>query len=234
MQNREGPDDRFAAIARSLRDQPGETMTLLRAVEMAVDLFDGCQEAGVSIASKIDGSVDTPAATSDSVRRGDQLQYELNEGPCLDALRVEHTVFSSDLSSETRWPRWAPSVVEELDMHSMLCFQLFTTHESLGALNLYSRRVDAFNDTDRTVGLAYAAHVAVALAGARKLAANSLTIVNRTVIGQAEGILMERYALSAGEAFAFLNRIAQGRSAALIEAATEVIQGVFSADGQPA
>ena len=49
----------------------------------------------------------------------------------------------------------------------MLCFQLFVSHDTLGALNLYSGRLNAFEAQDRTTGLALAAHIAVALTSAQ-------------------------------------------------------------------
>ena len=63
------------------------------------------------------------ASGSDAVvRRGDTLQYELDEGPCLDSLRSHQTVISQDLSQETRWPRWAPRAVADLGIQAMISF----------------------------------------------------------------------------------------------------------------
>jgi hypothetical protein len=48
----------------------------------------------------------TAVASDDVVRRGDALQYQLNEGPCLDAVRCQETVISRNLGEEARWPEW--------------------------------------------------------------------------------------------------------------------------------
>lgn len=216
-------DTQFAEIARTLREQPGVEQTMERAVEFAVALLDGCDEAGITIVTQQGRHVETVAATSNGVRRGDELQYQLNEGPCLDALRQEHTVMSSDLTLESRWPIWAPRVVAELDVRSMLAFQLFTTSESLGALNLYSHQVDAFNERSQLVGLALAAHIAVALAASREIASRDVGIVRRSIINQAEGVLMERYQLSANQAFDLLAKISKDRDSQLIDIASDLI-----------
>src|SRR4028119_1889848 len=128
--------NRLSAVARSLRSEEDVEHTLDKAVALAVELIDGCHEAGVSLVYA-KRRIDTPAATSENVRRGDALQYELEEGPCLDAIWDEETVSSPDLANEERWPTWGPRVVEELGIRSMLCFQLFTDRSSLGAPNLH-------------------------------------------------------------------------------------------------
>ena len=97
------PDDRFTALARALQHQRGVRRTLRRSVEAAVDLVHGCDEACVSLVHR-SGRIDTPAATSSTARQGDELQYELQEGPCLDAIWHHETVRSDDLGTEARWP----------------------------------------------------------------------------------------------------------------------------------
>ena len=214
--------NQLSAIARSLRSEDDVEHTLEKAVALAVELIDGCDEAGVSLVHA-KRRIDTPAATSEGVRRGDALQYELNEGPCLDAIWDEETVSSPDLAHEQRWPAWGPRVVEELGIRSMLCFQLFTDGSSLGALNLYSHRVDGFKDADTTEGLALASHVSVALAAAQEIETLHSAVEARTVIGQAEGILMERFDLLPHQAFAVLRRVSQESNTRLHAVAVELV-----------
>jgi transcriptional regulator with GAF, ATPase, and Fis domain len=217
------PDDRFAALVRALQRKQGIRRMLRRSVEAAVDLVHGCDDACVSLVHR-SGRIDTPVATSDAARRGDELQNELGQGPCLDAIWDQETVRSDDLSTETRWPTWGPVAAGELGFRSMLCFQLFTASDSLGALNLYARSADAFDATGTDVGWALAAHVAVALAGERELADVHLAAANRVVIGQAQGVLMERYSVSADEAFQLLRRSAQESSDSLARVAHRVVR----------
>jgi GAF domain-containing protein len=218
-----GSGDRFADIARSLGAETSELGTLEKALSVAVEIIEGCQHAGISLVVR-GRSIETPAATSNVSLRGDQLQYELREGPCLDSIEFQETIVSPDLLQETRWPAWAPRVAQELGVRSMLCFQLFTTGRSLGALNLYSESVDAFDVEDRAVGLTLAAHIAVALAASREIDTRDIAMLNRTVIGQAEGILMERYDLSPDKAFSVLKRVSQDTQTKLVIVATELVR----------
>lgn len=215
--------DRFAAIARSLSEQNSELETLEKALSVAVEVVDGCDHAGVTLVMG-GRRLETPAATSDVAWRGDRLQYELNEGPCVDSVATQETVVCPDLYKESRWPTWGPRVAAELGVRSMLCFQLFTTAKSLGALNLYSETTDGFDYQDRVIGLALAAHIAVALAASREIDTRDVAMVNRTVIGQAEGILMERYDLSDEKAFSVLRRISQESQTKLVTVAAELVR----------
>ncbi len=216
-------NDRFAAAARSMHVERDVQNTLDRAVALAVDLIDGCDEAGVSLVHR-SKRIDTQAASSEAVRRGDAVQYELGEGPCLDAIWDAETVSSHDLAVEPRWPRWSKAVMAELGVRSMLSFRLFADKDTLGALNLYSRRVDGFSDEDLNEGQSLAAHVAVALAAAQEIGHLNVAVAARTVIGQAEGILMERFDLTADQAFAVLRRVSQDSNTKLHAVATELVR----------
>ena len=215
--------DQFAGIARSLRSQSDELQTLQKAMDVAVDVIEGCDYAGITLV-RHRNTIETPAATDDIARRCDQLQYELNEGPCLDILRGDDIISCADMLSEQRWGQWAPRVATELGVRSLLCFELFTTTQSLGALSLYSRRPNAFDPLDHATGLAFAAHIAVAVASRRDIDGQNRAMVNRIVIGQAEGILMERYGLSPEQAFMFLKRVSQDGNSKLAQVAIELVR----------
>lgn len=221
--------DQFADVARAMSAGTTLEQTLDRAVTGAVDLIDGCDHAGISVVHRRK-KIDTPAASDDVVRRGDELQYTEGEGPCLQSIVEQETVQSHDLTTETRWPRWSGRVAEELGVRSMLCLQLFVTHDSLGALNLYSDRVNGFDAHDRATGLALAAHVAVAMTAAQTEQHLETAIVNRTVIGQAEGMLMERYSLTPEQAFAVLRRASQHSNQKLSVVAADLVRdGIHAA-----
>jgi GAF domain-containing protein len=215
--------EELAAAARALQAE-GDTQRLLdRAVTLAVDVVRGCEYAGVSIVHRR-APIDTPAASDPLVLRGDELQYSLQEGPCLDAIWHQETVHSPDLAADERWPRWGPAVVAELGVASMLSFQLFTNADTLGALNLYSGQIGAFDEDDVTAGLMLAAHAAVALAGSQQVEQLRTAAVTRTIIGQAQGILMERFGLTADRAFAVLRRVSQDRNVKLQQVAVELVR----------
>lgn len=208
------------ARAVSGRDSTEERMQ--RAVEMIVDLVEGCDHAGVTIARG--GRLATPAASDDVVIEGDRWQYELNEGPCLDSVRLEHTVISQDLSRDPRWPRWSAKAQESLGIEAMMSLLVFTERDTYGALNLYADRRDVWDDEG--IGLAYAlaGHLATAVADALEIAHRNKAMLNRTVIGQAEGILMERFGLDAEQAFGYLRRMSQTTHTKLAALAEELVR----------
>ena len=222
----DGPIDlgeRVAEVVRALHAETGVKDTVDRAVSVATEVVQGCDHASVSLMHP-ERRMETLAATSVVCRRGDELQSELQEGPCLDAAGSYDTVRSADLARETRWPSWSARAVRELGVHSVLSFRLYTATDDLGALNLYAEPAEAFDDAAEGVGYALAAHVAVAMAGKRNLDYANMALVNRTVIGQAEGMLMERYQMTADQAFRVLARVSQQENVKLRDIAAYVVR----------
>ena len=195
-----------------------------KAVALTVELIEGCDACGVTLV-RPGKSMDSPAYTHDAALHGDRLQYELQEGPCMDAVWEHDIVISSDLEQDRRWPQWGPRVVSELGVRSMMCVQLFTDSKpTLGSLNLYSWNPHAFTmDGDRNEGLALGAHVAVALVAAQEIEGLTTALSNRTTIGQAEGILMERFGISPERAFQVLRRVSSHSNTKLHAVAAELV-----------
>lgn len=214
--------DQFAEIARSLSNEPGVTATLGHATATALTIVEGCDHAGISLVVNR-REIKTVAETDEIVTRADKLQYELGEGPCLQSIWEHETVYSPDLRTEQRWPLWAPQVAEELGIRSVLALQLFVGPDSLGALNLFSNTPQAFMGADRASALALAAHIAVAMNSAQDLENMDSALTNRTVIGQAEGILMQAFGIPANQAFATLVRVSQARNIKLHVVAAEIV-----------
>lgn len=223
--------ERIAEAARDLQDhQTDLEATFQLAAELATSNVEGCHGAGLSIARQRK-TIETVATTSPMVVDADRLQYELGEGPCLDSIWEEEALYSPDLRHDHRWPTWGPRVVEETDARSVLSFRVFTHAETLGALTLYSRAVDAFDDAAREEGLAIAAQVAIAVAAAREIGHLSLGLDTRTVIGQATGILMERFDLDGDVAFKVLARYSSTSNVKLREVAAEILRTRTLPDG---
>ena len=214
--------ERLAAIARELVHEPDTQHTLQRIVELAAAHFDGEVYASVSLVQQ-HRQVDTAAASDQRAVRADQLQYELGEGPCLDAIRAQDTVQIDDLTTERRYPAWARRVVEQTGIRSSLSLPLFTNADSLGALNLYAPRPQAFDAETRGEGLAFAAQAAVALRCAQTEQHLRAAMATRNLIGQAQGILMERFKLTAEQAFTVLSRVSQQSNVKLRDVAQRLI-----------
>lgn len=216
----------FADLARGLAEATDEDARLQLAVHTAVELVEGCDHAGVTIVEQTRGtqSFTTRAATDGVVQHGDRWQYDLGEGPCLDTVRGHEIVLSQDLSRDGRWPARAPRVHQELGVSSMLSLPLYTARESYGALNLYGDQARAIGSDAMATANALAGHLAVAMAAGRGIHHLGRALVSRTVIGQAEGILMERFNMDAAQAFAYLQRMSSHLNRKLVSVADEIVR----------
>lgn len=215
-----------AEMARAVLAREGVQDVLAEILQWSVRIVDGCEVAGITTARR-GGRVDTAAATDPLARESDRLQNELREGPCHDALWKEATFHSPDLSTEARWARYAPAAAAA-GIRSVLAFRLYTGHDTLGALDLYSTKVDAFDEVDERVGLVVASHASVAFRWAMTEQQLREAIESRQVIGAAIGLVMERSRVSADRAFALLVRASQDTNVKLRELAEQVV-----ASGQP-
>jgi transcriptional regulator with GAF, ATPase, and Fis domain len=214
--------ERMTAAAREMEDQADPAATVKSAVELLVQNVEGCEAASISLVySK--RRVETPAASDNVAALADQLQGELAEGPALDTLWTNETVYVPELANETRWPTWGARLSEETGTRSVLTFRLFTLKEVIGALSMYSTKADAFSEADKSEGLALAAHIAIAVIAAQKLDHYEAALDSRTIIGQACGLVMERYDMSADKAFALLVRISSTQNIKLRTVAAELV-----------
>ncbi|MDP2773687.1 MAG: GAF and ANTAR domain-containing protein [Nocardioides sp.] len=214
--------DQLADAARSMQGWSNTQQTLEKVVLVATEIIQGCDYVGLSIVHS-DG-IDTPVGSDEALNRIDELQFVLREGPCFDALHLHQIVHSGDLAHDERWPRWGPMVAKEAGVASIASYRLYTTQDTLGAMNLYSVGLDAFDADDINNGEALAAHVGVALAASQNAEHLELAISNRTVIGRAEGILMERFHIPPDQAFAVLRRVSQRRNVKLNRVAEELVR----------
>jgi GAF domain-containing protein len=217
----------LARAARELYATENETELLRLAVDLAVRIIDGCDHAGISVMQS--SKTTTPVAFDDVVRRGDTLQYQLREGPCLDAVRWQETVISPNLSEEARWPEWTPRAVSVLGIKAMMSLWLYAGlnpdgADSYGSLNLYSDSIDPFGPNEYAIAQALAAQISVALASHREIHGRGVAMTSRTIIGQAEGILMERLGIDADQAFAYLRRVSQSENRKLIMICGEIVK----------
>ena len=220
--------EKFAEMARSLLAERDVQHTLQKICDLAVETIDGCDHAGISFLKG--KTVETPAASDDVPRVVDGIQYETGEGPCLDAIREAEVFESGDLGREDRWPNFASRAQRETGVTSMLSFRLFVEGDTLGALNLYSKAADAFDERSRTVGLVFAAHAAVALSSAMHDEQMEEALQSRDLIGQAKGILMAREGITADQAFDMLRRASQRLNVKL----RDVAGGIVERSGAPA
>ena len=213
--------DVMSRTARQLQEQHGDVEATLQAITAtAVEVVPHAEECSISyvIGRK---KVEPRASTSDLPRSLDALQQRVQQGPCLDAVWEQEIVRVDDLGADARWPEFARQA-SEMGVGSMMCLRLFVQGDRLGGLNLYASRPGAFDDESQDIGRMFAAHAAVAVAGAEHEENLRSAVSSRDVIGQAKGILMERHKLTADQAFGVLARVSQELNRKLADVAREV------------
>jgi GAF domain-containing protein len=164
--------------------------------------------------------VESVAYSSDLILQADQLQYQLGEGPCLDAVWTDGVFVIPNLVADGRWPRWAPAAAR-LGVGSSISVHLFTD-AALGSLNLYSLRPREYGYADVEAAKVIGAHASVVLAYARNEQNLWQAIDTRNLIGQAQGMLMQKYGLTADKAFSVLRRYSQQHNLKLAAIAEQI------------
>jgi len=213
--------ERMAELARSTA-VPRSTQEVLAAVtDAAVDVIGAVEAAGVLLIGK-SGKFESLAGTSDVPREIDALQVRFGEGPCMQAALNETVLRSDDFRTDTRWPRYSAAVVE-LGVLSGLSFKLYAGDRTAGALNLFSSRPNAWNSASETIGAILAAHAAAALMASREGEQLHSALLTRDRIGQAKGIIMERFGVDEVRAFGMLQRLSQESNIRIAEIAARVI-----------
>jgi transcriptional regulator with GAF, ATPase, and Fis domain len=203
--------EEFAELSLALHDVTVEE-TVEKVLEFTLKAI-GCEYAGVIFVHGRN-NIETAAATDPLVAKLDAMQMEVGEGPDVSVLADRLSVIVSDTHSETRWPSWSARVADA-GIRSMMSVRMYTDDETMGTLNTYSVKPDAFDIDDQGVAHILARHAAVALGNARKIENLWLAVDARKRIGQAQGILMERFDLTADQAFAVLLRYSQDNNVKL-------------------
>jgi GAF domain-containing protein len=218
--------DAAAALARAARtihrkDTLAETLSAI--AETARISVPGIDHAGISIVTP-KNVIETRAATDTLVWQFDRLQYELGEGPCVSAMRGTRVVSVPHARHDQRWPRFMPLALK-LGLQSQLAVRLFVDEEgTMGALNLYSISQEEIDPDAEHVAELFASHAAIALHQAHEVDNLNQALESRKVIGQAMGIVMERYALDENRAFSFLLRASSTSNIKLREIAAQLVE----------
>jgi GAF domain-containing protein len=205
---------------------------LARIATFAARAIPGADGAGVTLLrlDRADNIVEALASSDPFVDDIDRVQYvTLNEGPCITAALERRTVRSGSLGGEKQWPRFGPRV-GRMGFHSALSLPLLLPDQVVGAINVYARGKDVFDDHAAELGELFATPAAVAVHNAQILTqALALTVQlqkalsSRPVIDQAIGLLRGRSGATADEAFATLREMSQGENVKLIDIAQRMV-----------
>jgi ANTAR domain/GAF domain len=218
-----------AAIASAARridhSDPSVDATLEAIAFAARDSIPGFDLAGISTVDA-KGNVVTRAASDPLVMKFDEIQYSLDEGPCLDALGAAHVVSVPNIRHEQRWPKYVPQVVQ-MGLRSQLAVKLgLDGNGTLGGINLYSTISDDIDPEAESIAELFAIHAAATLGAVIKIEQLNQGMHTRKVIGQAIGILMERYDIPEDNAFRFLVRASQTANTKIRDIAQELVNQI--------
>src|SRR5262245_49648636 len=212
----------FAKLAEALQAAPPPTETAQEIVEYVRGQLDA-NHAGLTLILPR-RRLKTVAATDELVEHADRLQYELDEGPCRDSSWHRETLLASDLGTDQRWPQWAAKV-SGLGVASVLAVELTNVEDRrIGSINVYWTHRRDFTPDDVAFANIFARHAALALSMSMNEAGLNTALDTRKLIGQAQGLLMERYHLDEARAFEVLRRYSQDHNVKLRRVAEHLIE----------
>jgi GAF domain-containing protein len=212
----------ITAAARTMHQPRSLAETLQTIAEVARNSIPGFDAVGISTVDR-HGNAHTQAKTGDLVDTLDALQYSIGEGPCVDTLHGAEVVAAPSIRHDQRWPRYVPEAVTT-GLRSQLAVRLFLDDEgTVGGLNLYSTASDDIDPDAESIAELFAAHAAIALGTAKQRDELNQALTSRKVIGQALGLLMERFSIGEDAAFAFLVRASSTSNTKLRDIAQELV-----------
>ncbi len=212
--------ERLADLSTSL-DLRDVATSLTRVCAAAVATIEGAEYAGIIRAEP--AHLAGFAASDSLAERIDRLQCDTGEGPSIAAIHDQHTVRIADLASEQRWPRFTPQASAD-GVRAVLAIRMSVGKRGWGALTLYSTKPAVFRPQDEITGLLLATYAAIAAADVQQQEHLRAGLVSRDLIGQAKGVLMERYQVDERRAFALLVRLSQDNNRRLIDIADRVVR----------
>lgn len=209
-------------ILQQQEDNTDADTVLGELTHSAVSAMPGAKYAGITIVSR-NGKVRTAAATHRYPVLLDEIQQRREQGPCLSADWEHHVVRIDDMHLEKRWPAYCRDA-NETPIRSIISFQLFADHNTMGALNFYAEEPLAFDADAAEMGLILATHTAVAWTMVRRDEQFRSALASRDIIGQAKGMIMERFKIDAVQAFELLKRLSQSSNTPLAGVARQLVE----------
>ena len=212
----------MAELALTLDDLSTLEEMLSAVTQASLELVTGCDSASITL-RRGSGRLETMGATSALAANADLLQYTLMEGPCLDAAREVPLTHSPDVRHDPRWPQWGPAAFESEGILSILSLQLLSSRGVHGALNLFATTVDAFDQDAVALTSVLSVHAGIAVRTTLLEEDLVASLNSRRLIGQAQGLLMERFSLDSGSAFSLLKRLSQTSNVKVVEIARKLV-----------
>lgn len=216
----------FADLSQQLVADHDVLATLDRICQTALVVIPHASFCGITVRRRR-ARFETLAYTDELALRCDELQYDLDEGPCVSSAEEDKPFLIRSTTHDDRWPRWGPKVAD-LGVNSIVSAQMSAAsldpdRDPLGAINVYGRPADAFDADDVQRLHVYGVHAGHALAMAHMVTTLQEGIESRHEIGLAQGILMSRYDVNRDQAFESLRRYSSHANVKLREVASLVV-----------
>jgi GAF domain-containing protein len=152
------------------------------------------------------------------------LQAEAGEGPAIVAAEARQVMRIDDIAAETRWPRFTEAALARSPARAMLCCPLYTHIHTWGVLILLADHPYGLDDDAQEAGTILATHLALTLDGMHHDRHYRSALGSRDIIGQAKGVLMERFDIDTNRAFALLTRLAEESHRPVVVVAKELLE----------
>ncbi|HET6668316.1 MAG TPA: GAF and ANTAR domain-containing protein [Intrasporangium sp.] len=224
----------LTALGQFVLSEQSLQESLQRVAELSVRAVYGADGAGVTWV--VARRPTTVTAAGDFVRRIDEIQYSLDEGPCLQAFATQDMVLVENLELEDRWPRFTPAALGH-GLRGLVAAPLSIRGSRLGALNIYALQPWVFDEASVKTASLFAEQAAIVLANADAFTRAQITATNlgealtsRAIIDMAKGIVMARQECGPDEAFDWLREQSQTRHRKLRDIARELVEGITSED----
>ena len=232
------PLDEAASAFSSLADlvYRGETYEGIyeQVCQTALTVVPGCDRACITTISAGEKPV-LQAATDDVATLVDQLEWEVGEGPCVDAILTERFEWDADITVNPAWPRLADRILTETPVRGMIGYRI-VSQRKIGALNLFSDTPGSLTQEAADMGTILVSLAAVALTAARQReeAGNLRTaLLSNREIGKALGMLMATHGFSEEEAFGTLRTASNRLNTRLAEIARRVVDEHSASSERP-
>ncbi|MDQ2757628.1 MAG: GAF and ANTAR domain-containing protein [Actinomycetota bacterium] len=214
--------DQLAALLYGVNDFAEIYEAIVRA---AATLVDGCDHASLMMQGR-SGVFDTIAASDPVARQVDDLERKHNEGPCLDAVDEERPQLEPDFEHPTHWPDLSAAIVAETPVRGGAGFRIIVERSKVGALNLFSDRAGALDESSVDQGIILAAFASVVIAAVQNRdRADTLSrgLDSNREIGKAIGLMMAFHRISDDAAFDLLRKASQDMNIKIAEVARQVV-----------
>jgi hypothetical protein len=175
---------------------------------LSVDSTPGADYAGITLV-EAGTEIQTFGPTHPYLTWLDTVQQHFAEGPCLSDAWREDFIHIEDLTSDDRWPHYREAALARTPVRSVLSYRLFLHQKRMATLNFCSKRPHAFDAESIEIGQVFAAYTTVAWNALIREEQFRGALINRDIIGQAKGMLMERFNIDGPAAFELLRRLSQ-------------------------